>query len=358
MATVVRRRDVLKGMGSVAAAGAAARLGAPRPASAQRRFDGETLRVQFWAGPEGQTIRSHVVDPFVQKTGAKVVVAEGWTSASIAKIRAEKANPSTSVYLMDDIGVVSTGREGLLEPVDLARLPNAVDIHPKFFVDGKGIGFFTYCTGIVYNTNLVKSPPTTWQELWDPKYKGKIAVPPAGAGPALHMAIVAAMLNGGSQYNMEPAWDALKALKPNVAVMEQSAAVLSELLRNGEVALVMRTVYLFKPYIEKGYPIGISLAMKEGFFATPGCAAVTKGHPDKRELADAFVNESLGADAQTKMAHTLWFGPTNRKVKLPADVARYLVSTQEQQDAIIPVNLDNLAARREEWVQKYTRALL
>jgi hypothetical protein len=39
-------------------------------------------------------------------------------------------------------------------------------------------------------------------------------------------------------------------------------------------------------------------------------------------------------------------------------VAKYLVSTQEQWDAIIPVNLDNLAAHREEWVQKYTRALL
>ncbi len=227
MATTVHRRDVLKGIGGLAAAGAAARLGGVRAASAQRRFDGETLRVQFWAGPEGQTIRSHVVDPFVQKTGAKMVVAEGWTSASIAKIRAEKANPSTSVYLMDDIGVVSAGREGLLEPVDLSRLPNAVDIHPKFFIEGKGIGFLTYCTGIVYNTSLVKSPPTTWQELWDPKYKGKIAVPPAGAGPALHMAIVAAKINGGSQYNMEPAWDALRALKPNVAVMEQSGAVLN-----------------------------------------------------------------------------------------------------------------------------------
>ena len=145
----------------------------------------------------------------------------------------------------------------------------------------------------MYNTELVKTPPTSWKELWDPKYKGKIAIPPAGAGPALHMAIMAAMVNGGSQYNMEPAWEALKALKPNVAVMEQSAAVLAELLRNGEVAIVMRTVYLFKPYIEKGYPIGISLAMKEGFFGTPGCAAIVKGHPDKRELADAFVNETL-----------------------------------------------------------------
>ena len=163
----------------------------------------------------------------MQKTGAKVVVAEGWTSASIAKVRAEKANPSTSVYLMDDIGVVTTGREGLLEPLDLSRLPNAVDVQPRFFIEGKGAGFFTYVTGLAYNTELVKTPPTSWQELWDPKYKGKIAIPPAGAGPALHMAIIAAMVNGGSQYNMAPAWDALKALKPNVAVMEQSAAILA-----------------------------------------------------------------------------------------------------------------------------------
>jgi putative spermidine/putrescine transport system substrate-binding protein len=359
MARTVTRRQALKTIGAgLGAAGAVGWSGTRFPAEAQRRFDNETLRVQFWAGSEGQTIRTGVVEPFMQKTGAKVVVAEGWTSASIAKVRAEKANPSTSVYLMDDIGVVATGREGLLEPLDLSRLPNAVDVQPRFFIEGKGAGFFTAVTGLAYNTELVKTPPTSWQELWDPKYKGKIAIPPAGAGPALHMAIIAAMVNGGSQYNMAPAWDALKALKPNVAVMEQSAAVLAELLRTGEVALVMRTVYLFKPYIEKGYPIGISLAMKEGFFGTPACAAIVKGHPDKREVADAFVNETLSVDAQTRMASLLWFGPTNRKVKVAPEVAKYLVSTQEQWDAIIPVNLDNTSANREDWIQKYTRALL
>lgn len=353
----MRRRDVLKGMGAVALAGAATVSG-PRPGNTQRRFDGETLRVQFWAGPEGQTIRSHVVEPFIQKTGAKVVVTEGWTSASIAKIRAERANPSTTVYLMDDIGVVTTGREGLLDPLDLSRLPNAVDIEPRFFIEGKGIGFYTYTSAIAYNTNLVKTPPASWQVLWEPQYKGKVAILPVGGGPILHLAIVCAILNGGSQYNMEPAWEALRALKPNIAVMEQNAAVVAELMRNNEVALVMRTPYVFKPYIEKGYPIAIAHNLKEGIFATPGCAAIIKNHPDKREVADAFINEALGAEAQTRMAQAQWFGPTNRKVKLPPDVARNLVSTQAQWDSIIPVNLDNLAARREEWVQKITRALL
>jgi hypothetical protein len=166
MADKLKRRDVLKGLGGLAAA-----AGVARPflsADAQRRFDGEPLHVQFWAGSEGQTIRSGVVEPFMQKSGAKVVVTEGWTSASIAKLRAEKANPSTSVYLMDDIGVVTTGRENLLEPMDLARLPNAIDVQPRFFVEGKGVRFFTYVTGLAYNTEIVKTPPTSWKDLWDP----------------------------------------------------------------------------------------------------------------------------------------------------------------------------------------------
>ncbi len=358
MAEKPRRRDVLKGIGGLAVVVAASGLGAPRPVDAQRRLEGQSLRVQFWAGPEGQTIRTHVVDPFVQKTGARVIATEGWTSVSIAKIRAERANPSTSVYLMDDIGVITTGREGLLEPLDLSRLPNATDIHPRFFVEGKGVGFYTYITTLAYNTNLVKTPPTSWKVLWDPQYKGKVAILPVGATPVLLLAIIAAIVHGGSQYHMEPAWDALRALKPNIAVMEANAAVVAELLRTGEVALVMRTVYVLKPYIEKGYPIATALNLKEGIFATPGCAAIVKNHPDKREIADAFVNETLSAEAQTRMAHAQWFGPTNRKVKLPPEVARNLVSTPEQWDSIIPVDLDNLAARREEWIQKITRALL
>jgi hypothetical protein len=58
------------------------------------------------------------------------------------------------------------------------------------------------------------------------------------------------------------------------------------------------------------------------------------------------------------MAQAQWFGPTNRKVELTSEVSRNLVNTQAQWDTIIPVNLDNLAVRREEWVQKITRALL
>src|SRR2546428_11765606 len=96
MASRMPRRDVLKGIGGMAVAGAAGTIGTPGTLRAQRRFDGETLRAQFWAGPEGQTIQTHVVEPFMKKTGAKVAVTEGGTSLSLAEMRAEKAKPSNT----------------------------------------------------------------------------------------------------------------------------------------------------------------------------------------------------------------------------------------------------------------------
>jgi len=357
MEPTMRRRDVLKTLGGVVAAGAAGGLGGPRAVQAQRRWDGETLRAQFWAGPEGQTIQTHVVEPFTKRTGAKIAVTEGVTSLSLAKMRAEKAKPNNTIYLIDDFGVAPAGREGLLEPLDLSQLPNAVDVDPKFFIEGRGVGFFTGINSIVYNTELVKTPPTSWKALWDPQYAKKIAIPPATHGSSFRLAVMAAMLNGGDQYNMDPAWEALKQLKPNVAYMETNTAVLAELLKNGELSMAFRLPYYFKEYIAKGYPIGVAVNLQEGVFASVACAAIAKNHPDKKELAYAFLNECLSPDAQARMAEALWFGPTNRKVKLAPEVAKNLLATQAQWDSIIPLNLDNLTARREEWIQKYTRAL-
>jgi putative spermidine/putrescine transport system substrate-binding protein len=362
----ISRRRVLATAAGLAAAGAVGSVAqACAPAAPQtsggagtggkRVFEGETLRVQFWAGGEGQNIRNNVVDPFVKKTGANVVVTDGVTSASIAKIRAEKASPSIDVALMDDIGILTTGREGLLEPIDLSTIPNAAQVDPRFFIEGKGIAFFVYSTAMAYNTDVIKEEPKSWKILWDPQYR--ITLPAPGLTPALQMAIIAAMLNGGSQYDMEPAWEALRQLKSRVVSLEANPAVLSELLKSGEAQIVMRTSYLFKPYIEQKYPISLALNLQEGLFGTPAGGAIIKGGPGKKEVAEAFINETLDAQAQVGMAEGLWFGPTNRNVTLKPEIGKMVIGTPEQRDLLIPVNLDNLAAKREEWMDKYTKAL-
>src|SRR5258708_4095177 len=98
-------------------------------------FSGQTLRVQQWpTGPEAEALKKYVIDPFIKETGANIVVEYGHTSASIAKARAQKDDPQLDVILMDDIGVYTLAREGILEKLDLSRLPNAKDVYPNYVI--------------------------------------------------------------------------------------------------------------------------------------------------------------------------------------------------------------------------------
>ncbi|MGT2465809.1 extracellular solute-binding protein [Mesorhizobium atlanticum] len=167
-------------------------------------FEGQTLRVQFWGGSDGLAIQKYIVDPFMKATGAKVVVEEGVTSASIAKVTAQKNDPQIDVALLDDVGVFALNRQGLLDKIDLSKVPNAKDVYPRFILDeGFGVGFWTYITTILNNT---KSPsPTSWEDLWSPAYQGKLLVPSINDTQALLLTVMAAQLGGGSLENLAPA---------------------------------------------------------------------------------------------------------------------------------------------------------
>src|SRR5262245_25673283 len=89
--------------------------------SEAQSLKGQTLRVQFCGGDDGTPLQTHIVDPFVKATGANVVVEYGNTSASIAKARAQKNDPQVDVMFLDDFGVLTLAREGILDKLDLAR---------------------------------------------------------------------------------------------------------------------------------------------------------------------------------------------------------------------------------------------
>jgi putative spermidine/putrescine transport system substrate-binding protein len=326
-------------------------------AATAKSFAGKTLHVQFWSGPEGDNIQRNVVEPFKEETGAEVIVDYGFTSGSIAKIRAQKNSPQLDVVLMDDIGVVTVAPEGLLQPLDLSKIPNAADVDPRFVIaNSMGIGFFTYVDTLLFNTQAYPQPPTTWRELWSDKLRNKVAVPSSNQTPALHMVIVAARLAGGDQHNPDPGFELLGKLKPNVHSFAENTAQMAELLKSRDIELLGWTSYIFKEYMDKGYPIENTFAVKEGVFATPACAAIPKGHPGPQELAELFVNKCLDAKAQEGMAKGLWFGPTNRKANIPPEVAKRVI-TFEALNNTIPVDLDHLLQVRADWIVRYEKAL-
>jgi putative spermidine/putrescine transport system substrate-binding protein len=319
-------------------------------------FKGQTLRVQFWGGGDGLVIRQHIVDQFVKETGANVVVEEGNTSASIAKARAQRNDPQLDVIFLDDIGVITLAREGILEKLDLARMPHAKEIHPKYLVaDGYGMGFFNYITTIIYNDKLVSPPPKSWQDLWDSKYRGKVIVNPITATSALLFTVMAARLNGGGLENLAPAWPKLRDLKPNIHSFIDNRALEAELLKSGEVVMVVDAPHNFRPYIEQGYPIAMTTDLKEGFFSITGAACLIKGGQANRDLAYAFIDRALTADAQSMLAQALWYGPTNPNAKLSARDQKFMVHSPEQYVRAIQLDRLKLLELRPSMIEEWNK---
>lgn len=323
------------------------------PAMCAGPLDGQTIRVQFWGGSDGLVIRKNIVDPFVKATGARVVVEEGNTSASIAKVRAQKEDPQLDVVFCDDIGVLTLAREGVLDKLDLAKMPHAKEIHPTYVIgDGYGIGIFNYITTLLYNPKLT-SAPTSWNDLWKPEYKGKVLSAKITDTQGLLETVMAAMLGGGSLDDLDPAWPKLEALKPNIHSFIENRALDAEALRSGEALIAVDIPYYFKPYIDRGYPIAMTTDLKEGFFSITGSAALVKGGKGSREAAYAFIDRALTAEAQAGLAKELWYGPTNANTKLdPAD-EKYLVHTPEQYARAIRVDRLKLLEKRQDIIQKW-----
>jgi len=122
-----------------------------------------------------------------------------------------------------------------------SRAPDAVDVGPQFAIDGARQGLYgkyfvsTWTTipramkdtrgfwwadywgavSIGYNANLVKPAPTSFKDLLNPAYKGKVALngSPLTANAAASGVMAASIANGGSLSNVEPGIDFFAQLK-------------------------------------------------------------------------------------------------------------------------------------------------
>jgi len=114
------------------------------------------------------------LDNFTKDTGVKINVAVfGSNEEMLAKLQA--GSTGWDVFVPTNYTISTYHELGLIDPLDLARLPNydAAQVDDRF--KGEGIiGGSTYAvpkdwgtTGFVYNSKSAAEKPTTWKEFWD-----------------------------------------------------------------------------------------------------------------------------------------------------------------------------------------------
>lgn len=131
-------------------------------------------------------------------------------------------------------------------PADVSALdPNVVD------PDGYYVGTRIIPTVIAYNTQAVTQPPTSWQDLADPKYKSQITLPnPDVSGAAAFNTAVWL----GEEALGEP-W--LEALAANEPVVAESNGPVGQSVAAGTQPIGIVVDYLVRELAEKGSPIAL-----------------------------------------------------------------------------------------------------
>ncbi len=116
---------------------------------------------------------------FTEATGISVNRIEGTTDELIARLKAEGRNSPADILLTVDVGRVwLADRDGLLQSVDSPILNERIPAHLRH-PDGHWFGFSQRARIIFYAKDRVTEPPQTYDDLTDPKWKGKICIRPA-----------------------------------------------------------------------------------------------------------------------------------------------------------------------------------
>lgn len=207
--------------------------------------------------------------------------------------------------------------EGLVQPIDPAMLSHWKDINPALAKQGEFNGKQYWIPwewgfeSILVRSDLIKTVPTSWNDLWNPEYKGHIAL--YDSGESGH--VIAALALGLDPWATTPAQDEqikqkLLELMPNVLTIWSSQTDLDQQLASGDVwvaANAWNASYI--KLLGDGAKVEY-IDPKEGRAGyLCGFAVPTKSK--NYELAVAMIDAYLAPDAQAYLANEYGYGIVN-----------------------------------------------
>lgn len=315
----------------------------------------QTLYLAGFGGSLQKLFEEKVLPAFEARTGAKVVYVPGNSTDTVAKLVAQKGKSDISLALVDDGPMYQALEQNLCAPLD--GVAAVKDLYRAARLPGdKAVGFGFYAIGLAHNKEVFArngwQAPTSWNDLGDPKYKGKVAMGSISSYGMLALPMLA-RVNGGSEERIGPGFEAMSRIAPNVLAWENSSAKMAQMLQTGEVALAVWGSSRVQAVVDQGAPVAF-VYPKEGAVAGMVTACVVNGAPQAK-LAQALLEEILSPAGQTVLARSAGFGPTNSKVRLEPEVARKVVYGPEQADALVPLNWAVINRDRPEWAKRWNR---
>jgi putative spermidine/putrescine transport system substrate-binding protein len=326
---IISRRAALSG-----AAIAAAAAGLPGLARAQSR----QAVVGTWGGDYGELLRQNIDLPLMQPQGIEILQDVANADPRKTKMLAERQarRGTMDVSCLSDTDMNMMAAQNTLDTLDMSRLQRGGTV-VQALRKPYAIPHIYSALVLLYNPDKVTTPPTSFADMWDPKYRGRV-----GLSDILYStnSFAAAVAGGGSFSDYKPGQAKLMELRSLDAKVYPSNEALAAALKGEEVW--MTPMWLARGFMwqKAGIPLR-HVVPKEGAYAIVFEAGIPKNSRNK-DQAYAYLDAMLQPQAQTAFADRMGYLPTVTDATLPPDIAKQISLSEAEQARLRAPDYDYL----------------
>jgi putative spermidine/putrescine transport system substrate-binding protein len=318
-----------------------------------------------FAAPGGtvQTgLQTCAIDGFEKKYGVQVSFQAAQPVQNLALVAAQQSHPTIDVMWTSEAEQYIGTHHGFFAPLSYADVPNSLNVPAatrtklRYGFDKSGIPLASNIAGIEYNAKLFQSngwaPPKTWSDLWDPKYKGHVAIYdlPIPFGQAFLDAM--GKLNGGNEAHIDPAFARLTALKPSLGLIASAAAQIDQGFQNNSIWIAVNTGSRALALKQSGFPVTF-VNPTQGVLRNELFLDVVKNAPHPN-AAKAFINWMLSTPIQSCLAAQVGYAPFSTKASVPSDLGLYLGTKNTK---AIPIAWASVEHNLSSWLSRWNKSV-
>lgn len=355
------RRDLLRlGVvlaGATAARGLAGSLGGEL--ARMSAASASELNLLFAGGTWKEYFERIYARPFQKEKGAQVVFSVGDSGQQISRVIAERSNERFDMIHIHQYAASQLNELGLLVPPDPKIVTNLRDVDEAFrfpFFVGKVLAPF----GLAVNTKRAQKKVTSWKDLWDPAFAGKVAIPKwEWVGNTWFYA--ANRVWGGTETNIDAGIAKCREL-----VQKNRAAIMNN-VEHG-IALLTNEETWIEPFYtarteqarDAGAPVEFVFPSEGGLNWTFNLAII-KGRPNaSTTLAQEFLNSTLDPVRQAQFGILTGYPPTNKRAQalLPRNSNVLLTAEQMANLGKMKFDVKAMLANRDRHAERWNKEVL
>ncbi|MEN2768674.1 ABC transporter substrate-binding protein [Ornithinibacillus xuwenensis] len=259
-------------------------------------------------------IPQEVIEGFEEEYGVDVVYST-YNSNHEMLTKVQSGTVAYDLVFPSDYYVKQMVENDLLQEINFDNIPNYENIanawrNMPFDPDNKfSVPFMYGYDGIAYNKEFIKEAPTSWEDLWNPDYAGKVLLLEESKEVSnMVQQLLGNDMNNPTEEQLEEGFEKVKELIPNVLAFDSTA---SDRLVSGETWIAhaysgaAATAWLENPNIDFVLP-------EEGGIVWLDAMVIPKTAKNKY-TAEVFINYLLRPEVSKQLSEFIPYGNPNEK---------------------------------------------